>query len=362
MTCDCELLWLLGWIQKTSVKLLSNPKCALPLSFKSAPLRKLKVGVDVHCKSQAGSRELPMVDLSPSQTQVVFEGDAFQLNCRAPSLPDLFDSDDAPGIGDVEYIKWFWLDSNPRNHFPDITIESHYSPDSGLIYSTLSIPKLTQNHTGIWSCQLPSSHTNYSKEVTIIAISNDTKYCPMTTTSDNKGTYTWPRSVVSHLVTVTCESLQLNRNVDEQKASYFCSESEKWERLNTSNCSYTADVTKILEQFSKVNLSLTRNTLLESAKHFRNFTSDVRIFKDAMDLVYAVQTVKNYIGYMVMEKELGTVLMDVLSNLLSLPAAYVEDANAVYGTSKAVVKCVEAIAQMAPTSILHKVSTISALL
>lgn len=301
---------------------------------------------------------MPIVNLSPQQTQVVFEGDTLQLNCHVPSLTDLFDTDDPQSDAglSVEYIKWHWLDSNPRNHFPDITIESHYSPDTGLIYSRLNIPKLIQNHTGIWSCQLPSHQSNYSKEITVIVISNDTKYCPMTTTSDNKGTYTWPRSVVNHVVTITCESLQLNRNVDEQKASYFCTESEKWKNLNTSMCSYTSDVTKILEQFSKVNLSLTRNTLLESAKHFRNFTSDIRVFKDMMDLVYTVQTVKNYISYMSLEKELGTVLMDVLSNLLSIATSYIQDTNSVYGTSKSIIRCVESIAQMAPTSILNKVS------
>lgn len=64
------MLWLHDWIQRQSVKLLSNPKCTSPSTFKGRPLRKLKIGDDIHCKSPAGSSGLPFIELRPDEDQV----------------------------------------------------------------------------------------------------------------------------------------------------------------------------------------------------------------------------------------------------------------------------------------------------
>lgn len=86
LQCDCGLLWILDYTQKHSLKLMSNPKCSS--TFKGISLRKLKVGVDIHCKSASHNNLLPLLDLKPENNQVVFEGDSLKLHCKAPSITD----------------------------------------------------------------------------------------------------------------------------------------------------------------------------------------------------------------------------------------------------------------------------------
>lgn len=355
MTCDCELLWLLDWSARVSVKLASNPKCNSPQTFKGISLRKLKVGVDIHCKSPAGNRDMPIIDLSPVQNQVVFEGDILKLTCQAPSILDIYDSMDSHLS---PHLEWTWLDSNPRHHFNNITIENRFLPEHGLIKSSLTIPKLERNHTGIWNCLMVSNQGNHSKGITVIVISDDTRYCPTEVTSNNKGSYMWPRTILNNTVTMPCESIQLTSDIVQQKASYFCSLEGQWENLNTSSCSYVSDTTKILEQFSKVNLNLTKANILESALHFKNQTADLNIFKDVMDLVYAARTVENYLQFLELEDKLGAILMDVLNKLMELPAGYISEANLEDGSCNKMINAVEAIARYSSSS-FHKVKFIT---
>jgi G protein-coupled receptor 125 len=324
--------------------LVSNPTCNTPSPFKGLLLRKLKIGVDINCKSPALNKGFPIIEMKPNANQVVFEGDTLNLQCTAPSISDTYDS---PMSSKIE---WTWLDSDPKLYFSDITIESHFLQSNGLVASTLRISKLKRNHTGIWNCLLISMQGNHSKGITIVVISDDTEYCPITVSSNNKGTYTWPRTVVNYTATVPCESLNLSYDVSLQKASYFCSEDGQWENLNTSMCSYTSDTTKILEQFSKVNSSL-----VESAKHFRNYTSTSEHFKDVMDLVFAVATMENYLKYLTVN-QIGGVLMDVTNNLLELPKAYLREASYRHQSCMKLINITEQLAGTSSTSLLHKVT------
>lgn len=65
-----------------------------------------------------------------------------------------------------------------------------------------------------------------------------------------------------------------------------------------------------MEQFAKVNLSLTRNTIVESSKVLKNFTllslANITKYNDPDDVVFITLTIHNYIEYLAQEKELGT--------------------------------------------------------
>ncbi|CAH0552940.1 unnamed protein product [Brassicogethes aeneus] len=332
LNCDCGLLWLLDWTAKKGVKLISNPICNSPPEFNDIPLRKIKVGEDIHCKSPIENNGFPMLEMRPSENQVVFEGDKLQLQCRIPLILDSFDSDlDSK-------IEWKWLDSDPKKYFNDIIYEKQQLPREGLSISILTIKRLKQNHTGIWNCQFLTNRGNHSKEITVVVISNNTKYCPMTVSTNNKGTYNWPRTLVNYTVTIPCESLNLNYDVKQQKASYSCSKQGEWKDLNTSYCSYISDTTKILEQFSKVNSSI-----LESAKHFRNYTSNLKLFRDVMDLIYAVTTIENYLKYP--RDNLAVILADVANNLLDLPKSYFRKADLEYRISSVFINITEVMAR-----------------
>ncbi|XP_060525935.1 adhesion G protein-coupled receptor A3 isoform X2 [Cylas formicarius] len=329
LQCDCGLLWVLTFVQRSELKLVSNPKCASPLSFKGHFLRKLKVGVDIHCKSPATHDGLPLIDMTPGNNQIVFAGDSLKLHCRAPIISDLVDDSN---------LEWLWLDAKPKKYFNDVSVETEFLHSMGFIDSTLIVKKLRKAHEGVWTCLYTSREGNHSKSITIVVISDDTVFCPTTTTQNNKGTYVWPKTISNNTAELPCESLNLYYNESEQRASYSCSPNGTWQLLNTSRCSYVSDNTKILQQFSRVNSSIP-----ESTRHFKNFTSNVTIFKDVMDLVYAVDTIENYSSLDASENT-NSILMDVASNLLNLPWAYWRKADKEHGLCQRLVNVTERIA------------------
>lgn len=67
-------------------------------------------------------------------------------------------------------------------------------------------------------------------------------------TKDNKGVYTWPKTVAGHLVQLPCAV----DDTDAAQASYMCTQEGTWELLTTENCPFASETTRILEQFSKV--------------------------------------------------------------------------------------------------------------
>lgn len=349
LVCDCSLLWILDWSQKNSVKLLSNPKCNEPPLFKNHLLRKLKIGDDIHCQSPAGRNGLPIIELKPNENQIVFEGDSLTLQCLAPSISDSYVE---PQRSKVE---WLWLGLDPKQNFADVKIENHILPGAGRISTTLMIAKVTKAHNGIWNCFFTSLQANHSKSLTITVISEETQYCPIKVTLNNKGTYNWPKTIFNNTVTLPCQSLHLNYELSSQRASYFCSNSGNWTNLNTSLCSYTSDTTKILEQFSKVNSSIE-----ESAKHFRNYTLNRTIFKDIMDLVFAVLTIENYIIFVPMESAFNVVnsLIDVINNLMELPRFYIRETDLGYGISQKLLDAMESLVFLTSSSNFYRVSCI----
>ncbi|XP_066141971.1 adhesion G protein-coupled receptor A3 isoform X1 [Euwallacea fornicatus] len=327
--CDCSLLWILDYSVKQSVKLMSNPKCSS--IFKGTPMRKLKVGVDIHCKSASHDNLLPLLDLKPENNQVVFEGDSLKLQCKAPAINDATND---------SKLEWLWLDSHPN--FPDVSMVNDFLPNPGIIVSVLYIKRLTRSHTGIWTCLYTSVQGNHSKSTTILVISEDTRYCPIITTKDNKGTYVWPKTVVNHTVTLPCNFKNDYYNTTYQTASYYCSENTTWQLLDTSHCSYISDTTRILEGFSKVNSSV-----LESARHLKEFTSNYSIYQDVMDLVYTVEAVENY-SILQPSELLGNILIDVLNNLMLLPWTYLMMSDARFGSCRKMVGLLESIAVTHP--------------
>lgn len=68
LKCDCDLIWILDWAQINSVKLSPGPKCQSPSDFKGSSLKKLKVGIDMHCETPITQQN--HVQLKPVNNQV----------------------------------------------------------------------------------------------------------------------------------------------------------------------------------------------------------------------------------------------------------------------------------------------------
>ncbi|XP_066991624.2 adhesion G protein-coupled receptor A3 [Anabrus simplex] len=339
--CNCELGWLLIWAQNSSVKMNPPPKCGSPAELRGQLLRKLHPDKDMICgMTPFLSGPMPLsLELQPSHNQVVFEGDPLKLRCRAPGITDENSSS----------VKVIWLFGNQDASavFKEIHVENRYMAKNGLVESSLSIKHLARDHTGHWHCQLELGSINKTQAIRVIVISEETKYCPQIETSNNKGRYSWPKTVVGYTVELQCEGEQLQVPGEQisPKAQYSCTQLGQWDALNTSSCPFVSETTRILEQFAKVNLSLTKGTVLESARRLKTFIGDGNQLKDKMDVVFISRTVENYLPFVTKETELGPLLVDVVSTMMNLPAELLRDAQVEDRACSRFILAVEVVAE-----------------
>ena len=120
--------------------------------------------------------ELPLFELTPATSQVVFQGDKLPFVCRA----SVIDSS----------TRMVWIrEGKPvlTNKTVGIFVHTRYSPDRTVMINSLVLEKLALKDSGIWQCRVQTMRGNVSKTVNIIVISVDTLYCRKKVTITNKG-------------------------------------------------------------------------------------------------------------------------------------------------------------------------------
>ncbi|XP_076637008.1 remoulade isoform X2 [Colletes latitarsis] len=345
--CNCELFWFSNWIYKSSIKLIPAPKCASPANIKGEFVRKIRYSENIQCQWLP-----PTIELWPVHNQVVFVGDSLTLKCRAPSITEDRNAK----------LSWLWypnttnevMDLNtftdPQKSLSNIKIDNRYLTDSGIVDSSLSIVSVKEEHNGQWNCLLVSVNGNRSKAISVIVISDQTRYCPLVVTKNNKGIYTWPRTVVGWKAELPCEGNHLSGVMQiPSKASYFCNITGYWENLNTELCPYISHTTKSLEQFSKVNLSLAKINLIEAVKKLKNYTGHGIKLTDPVEVNFITQTIENYLNFLTEEKELGSLLIDVISTVINLPKNILKRAEISFKSCSRLIKAVEKIVEFTPS-------------
>ncbi|XP_068156794.1 adhesion G protein-coupled receptor A3 [Drosophila tropicalis] len=352
LACDCGLIWLIAWSNARDVRLQPAPKCESPVVFRGMPLKKLKVGNDFHCESQLQ----PLLELEPSQNQVAFEGDELQLKCFAPrvAVGAPRESEDLPTRA---YVFWGWSDRirsrnstediiyrDPTKIFPDVNLETRHSTDSGILKSILRISSLTQNHTGMWDCTLRSQQANLSQSIVLHVVAKDTLYCEAKVVHTNKGVYHWPRTMRGETVVQECVE-EPTDVAEHRRASHECSPAGEWLNLNTESCVYVSETTRILEQFAKVNLTLTKGqNALEIARRLHNFTqmqTQLHKIRDPMDLEYIARTLIKYLDQSMEIQEISSLLLDIVSQLMNLPSQLFQQAQREQGSGQKLLRVVE---------------------
>ncbi|XP_017878291.1 adhesion G protein-coupled receptor A3 isoform X2 [Ceratina calcarata] len=344
--CDCELYWFSSWIHNSSIKLNSAPKCVSPTRMKGELVKKLKYSENIQCQWLP-----PTIELQPFNNQVVFAGDSITLKCRAPSITEDRNAK----------LSWLWYPNttseiadldvfiDPQKSLSNIKIDNRYLADSGIVDSSLSIVSVKEEHNGQWNCLLVSTNGNRSRAISVIVISDETRYCPLAVTKNNKGIYTWPKTVVGWRAELPCEGNHLSTLMQTPlKASYQCNITGHWEDLNTEVCPYISQTTKSLEQFSKVNLSLTKISLLETAKKFKNYTGNSVQITDPVDVNFITQTIENYLNFLMEEKELGSMLIDVINSIISIPKNILKKAEIAFKSCSRLIRAVEKIIEFTP--------------
>lgn len=364
LACDCDLVWLIPWAQNLSVKLTQKPKCASPVPFKDQYLSKLRVGIDLHCESPLERT----VELIPDTPQLIFEGDALTLRCRAPRLA-------AGGIRDSEDLLpnhhspvfWGWSETimapdstqdivylDPQARFSSVTVDIKHLSDSGLIDSIMRIPYATRNHSGTYDCRLRSDHSaKLSRNITVMVISNKTQYCPPEVTKSNKGVYSWPKTIRGTSVTLPCQYDSGNNVV----AQNICNQQGLWDGLNVTACSYIMETTRMLQGYSMLNLSEVRDSVVDSvvdsARQLRNYTNEQIItgqLLDPMDLFYLAKSMNNLLDFVPEELELGSILLDIISYIMNLNRMLLNRSQSFDMICNTFIKIIEQIGLTSPST------------
>ena len=125
--------------------------------------------------------------------------------------------------------------------------------------------------------------------------------------------------------------------------------------MNTEYCPYVSATTKILEQLSTVNISLTKlsplkGSLLEAIKKLKNITGEGASLTDPVEVNFVTQILENYGGYLIEEKELGIMLIDVVNVLLNLPKSMLKAAEIYYAACTRLIKTIELIVEVTPSN------------
>ncbi|XP_032516341.2 adhesion G protein-coupled receptor A3 [Danaus plexippus] len=338
LICDCDLLWVGDWSRNTSVKLVGNPKCAFPENMVNKTVRKLKIFLDL----SACGNVLPSHNLlvKPSHDQVVFEGDTLVLSCNAPF---------ASVMAKYE-LKWY----HPMLEICDVNITNTDMQEEGLAETSVFFPNITIHHMGNWTCVYgDQNHLRHNRTVQVLVISNQTQYCKTEHTIDNKGLYSWPQLLLNHTANVPCRN-------GEGLAYRKCYANATWGPANTTECSYISNITKLLQQFALLNVSLVQYSALNATERLamliREKTYPLAEITDPDDVMFIAKAIRNYMQHISEERDLGSTLLDVISSVMNISSGVMVKAETLYQSCTDIVKAAEEISAYTSNVQGHKVN------
>uniref|UniRef100_A0A6Q2Y6T1 Ig-like domain-containing protein n=1 Tax=Esox lucius TaxID=8010 RepID=A0A6Q2Y6T1_ESOLU len=173
LLCDCNLRWLLHWIKDNNVG-VKDTSCSYPRSLLGQHITSINPEL-LTCDAPL---ELPSFQLTPSQRQIVFQGDSLPFQCQASFVAE-----------DMQVL-WY---QDGRMVEPDaaqgIFIEKSMVQNCSLIASALTISNIQPGSTGNWECRVRTSRGNTTRTVHIVVLESSAKYCPPDRVSNNKGDF-----------------------------------------------------------------------------------------------------------------------------------------------------------------------------
>lgn len=273
--------------------------------------------------------------------------------CRAPRLV-LAPMRDHEDVAAKSNIYWGWSEKivhpnseedltfeNPTLKFPSVMIDEKLNANTGFLQSVLRIPYVTRNHSGLYDCtiQTHKGDSHIWKRVSVLVISDNTRYCQAQETTNNKGSFSWPKTIRGNVVKLPCSI----EGVGSSSAMRRCNENGVWGDIDAPGCPFISETTRVLEQFAKMNLSIPRGNVLESAKRLMEFTSkDIEErFKDPLDVVFIGQTVRSYLDFIHLEKDLSSYIIDIVSNVMEFPKNLLDQAQVIDKTSSKLIAAAE---------------------
>ncbi|XP_060079222.1 adhesion G protein-coupled receptor A3-like [Ylistrum balloti] len=303
LRCDCHLRWIAKWMKEKNVRIQSSTTCAVPQELKDRPVKGLKKK-ELHCDRPL---ELPLFEITPSKSQVVFEGDKIPFECQASVVDD--------------NMHMFWVRKGgvvTTNRSAGIFVHTYPSQDRTMMTHRLLLNNLGKDDTGIWQCMVTTPQGNVSDDINIVVISSSALYCVAITSKTERGIYKWPKTVAGVRSELPCKRGQ------DRLATYDCTPEGHWRDLNVDRCEFTSDTTRKLQSLGE---SLTDSLLGNSSgllRTMRNLQKLVVIpnhMSFSTDLTLVSRALARMAPYAYQQEELADVLLNIVSLLLNLPAS-----------------------------------------
>lgn len=103
----------------------------------------------------------------------------------------------------------------------------------------------------------------------------------------------------------------------------------------------------MLEQLTKINLTLTK-ALGDTIRNLKNITENGVGLTDPVEVEFIVQVIENNAKYLVAERELGTMLLDLINVLLNLSKSILKAAEISYRSCSKLLRVIEFIVENTP--------------
>lgn len=304
LLCDCNLQWLVVWIKEKGVG-VKETRCSFPRSLQGQLITTIKP-LTLTCDAPL---ELPSFQMTPSQHQIVFQGDSLPFQCMASYVDE-----------DMQVL-WY---QDGKMVEPDATqgihIEKRMVQNCSLIASALTISNIQLGFTGNWECCVRTSRGNNTRRVRIVVLESSAKYCLPDRVSNNKGEYRWPRTLAGITAYLPCKrqvtgaGIYSGSLVEERRAWRRCDRSGQWAEEDYSRCEYTKDVTRVLYIINQMPLNLTN--AVQTAQQLLAYTAEAPNFTDKVDVIFVAEMIEKIGKFAEKYKELGDVMVDISSNLM----------------------------------------------
>uniref|UniRef100_A0A8C7ZA85 Adhesion G protein-coupled receptor A3 n=1 Tax=Oryzias sinensis TaxID=183150 RepID=A0A8C7ZA85_9TELE len=303
LLCDCNLLWLLRWIKDRNIS-VKNTKCSYPQSLQGQLVTSVGPGLFTYAPL-----ELPSFQLTPSQRQVVFQGDSLPFQCQASRVSK-----------DMQVL-WY---QNGRMVKPNaaqgIFIETPVVENCSLIASALTISNIQPDFNGSWECRVWTSRGNTTRTVHIVVLPSSAKYCAPDRVSNNRGEFRWPRTLAGIRVELPCNRLRssagapLGGSGKDRQAWRYCSQEGHWTEEDYSQCQFQKETTRFLSVINQ--MPLNDSNVMAIAHRLFLFTIDAANFSDKMDIIFIAEMFEKFGRFVEKYKDLGEVMVSLASSLM----------------------------------------------
>uniref|UniRef100_A0A7N4PPJ0 Adhesion G protein-coupled receptor A1 n=1 Tax=Sarcophilus harrisii TaxID=9305 RepID=A0A7N4PPJ0_SARHA len=347
LICDCHLRWVSEWARNASVRLAEETTCAFPTALRGRPLR----GLQEDQLTCAGPLELPLFQLIPSQSQVVFHGDRLPFQCTATL------------VGNSTQAHWY---HNGRLAETDeargVFVKESVVHDCSLVTRELTLTSIGTDAAGSWECRVSNTYGNRTKGVEITVLETAAPYCSPERLWTRKGDFRWPRTLAGVTASHLClpfplSGLSLRSSPGEPRARRRCGPGGRWDEADLSECPSSQEVIQVLSAFATMHINVTN--VGEFSARLALYTRGASPFAGKTEVVHLAQMMERLLAFVEESQELGDALVQIASNLMlvgdhALWAAQRED-----GACTRALRCLERVAERTPTASVPAMSKVS---